>query len=140
MNRKTVTIALALSLIGSFFLPCLQYGSVTASGFDLLTAPSINGADRGLLVLKYVWIVIPIAGIMLLIGAINNGNYFLGRGIWAFLPLLTLLFVMAIIFRDAKKLGINISISELVKNMGIGFWVTLGLSLVLALYWPRQKA
>ena len=140
MDRKTVTIILALALIGCFFLPYLQYGSVTASGFDLLTGPTISDADRGLLIMKYIWIMIPVAGIMLLIGALNNGNYFLGRGIWAFLPLLTLLFVMVIIFRDAKRIGTNTSISELAKNMGIGFWITLGLSLVLALYWPKQKA
>jgi hypothetical protein len=140
MDRKTVTIILALALIGCFFLPYLQYGSVTASGFDLLTAPNISGADKGLLIMKYIWIMIPVAGIMLLIGALNNGNYFLGRGIWAFLPLLTLLFVMAIIFRDAKKIGTNISISELAKNMGTGFWITLGLSLLLALFWPRRRA
>ncbi len=140
MDRKTVTIVLALALIGCFFLPYLQYGTVTASGFDLLTTPTISGADRGILIMKYIWIVIPVAGIILLIGAFNNGNYFLGRGLWAFLPLLTLLFVMVMIFRDAKRIGTNISISELAKNMGIGFWITLGLSLVLALYWPRQKA
>jgi hypothetical protein len=140
MDRKKVTIVLALALIGSFFLPYLQYGPITASGFDLLTAPTISGADKGLLIMKYIWLVIPVAGIMLLIGALNNGNYLLGRGIWAFLPLLTLFFVVALIFRDAKKIGANISISELAKNMGIGFWITLGLSLVLALYWPKRKA
>ena len=140
MDRKTVAIILALALIGCFFLPYLQYGPVTASGFDLLTAPNISGADKGLLIMKYIWIMIPVAGIMLLIGTLNNGNFFLGRGIWVFLPLLTLLFVMAMIFRDAKKTGTNISVSELAKNMGIGFWITLGLSLLLALYWPRQKA
>ena len=139
MDRKTVTIVLALALIGCFFLPYLQYGPVNASGFDLLTAPTNNGADRGLLIMKYIWIMIPVAGIMLLIGALNNGNYFLGRVIWAFLPLLTLLFVVVQIFRDAKRIGANISISELAMNMGIGFWITLGLSLLLAFYWPRQK-
>jgi hypothetical protein len=140
MDRKTITIVLALALIGCFFLPYLQYGPVTASGFDLLTAPVISGGEKVLLIMKYIWIMIPVAGIMLFIGALNNGNYFLGRSIWAFLPLLTLFFVVAIIFRDAKKTGASTLISDLTANMGTGFWITLGISLVLALYWPKRKA
>jgi hypothetical protein len=81
----------------------------------------------------------PVAAVMLLTGALNNGNYFLGRGIWALLPLFTVFLVMVQLFRDAKKIKPGISISDLSENFGIGFWITLGIALVLAFYWPGKK-
>jgi hypothetical protein len=137
--KKTVTIFLALGLISSFFLPYLQFESVKASGFDLLVATTPPGAKKGLLLMKYIWLLIPVASIFLLIGALNNERYFLSRAIWALLPLLTLSVVCIQIFRDAKRIGIGTSFNELSKNLAIGFWTSLGLSLVLAFYWPGKK-
>jgi hypothetical protein len=138
VDRKTLTIILSLALIACFFLPYLKFGDISASGFDIVTAPMIRNADRGIVMIKYVWLLIPLAAIILLIGALNNGHYFLGRAIWAFLPLLALAFVVAKIYRDAKSLNSPFSISTFAENFDISFWISLVLSLVLALYWPRQ--
>ncbi len=139
MDRKTITIVLALALISCFFLPYLKYGTVSANGFNLLTSKATSGADKGLLLMKYIWILIPVAAIMLIVGALNNGNYFLRRSIWALLPLLTVLLVMAQLFRDTKSIKSGITISDLSENFGIGYWITAGISLVLAFYWPAKK-
>lgn len=139
MDRKTITIVLALALISCFFLPYLKYGSISANGFNLLTTKTLGSAAKGLLLLKYVWILIPVAAIMLIVGALNNGNYFLGRGIWALLPLFTVLLVMVQIFRDAKQIKSSVAFSDLSENFGIGYWITAGISLVLAFYWPAKK-
>jgi hypothetical protein len=139
MDRKIITIVLALALISCFFLPYLKYGAISANGFHLLTDKTTSGADKGLLLIKYIWVLIPVAAVMLLAGALNKGNYFLGRGIWALLPLLTVLLLVAQLFRDAKKIKSGISISDLSENFGIGFWITLGIALVLAFYWPGKK-
>ena len=139
MDRKTITIILALALISCFFLPYLKYGAISANGFNLLTAKAPRSAEKGLLLMKYIWILIPVAATMLIVGALNNGNYFMGRGIWALLPLLTVLLVAVQVFRDAKHRKSDVAISDLSENFGIGYWITAGISLVLAFYWPRKK-
>jgi FtsH-binding integral membrane protein len=128
MDKKMLTIVLAVVLIGCFFLA--YFGS--ASGLDFVKAP---GGDWK----KYVPALIPLSGIMLLIGAMNNGNYPGGRGIWSWLPLLTILFmVIGLPLIDGAAIGDIFKM--LGKGYGIGFWITIVASLVLAFYNPQAKA
>lgn len=134
MNRKIVTIILAVLLIGSFFLPMGAGGNVSA--FDLVQGPSLGNSIEGIL-MKYLWLAIPLSGLILLIGALNHETYFLGRGIWAFLPLLSLLMLLiGIPMMEGAPIGDLLKV--IVKMYGIGVWVALGASLVLAIYWPRR--
>lgn len=79
----------------------------------------------------------PLTGIILLIGALNNGNYFLGRGFWSFLPLLAILFLL-IGIPMIEGAAIDDVFKEIFKMYGIGVWLALAASLVLAFYWPKQ--
>ena len=140
MDKKMLTIILAIALLGCFFLPYLKFGSAgSASGFEIVTAEDGRGGDIDVILMKYIWVLIPISAIMLLIGALNNGNYFLGRGIWAWLPLLTLLYFVVRLFLEARKGEGSFEIGELAEVFGVGFWATLVVSLVLAIYNPRSK-
>ncbi len=132
MNRKVLTIVLAVLLIAAFFLPIGTATSTTP--FDIVKGPSY-GSEIEALLMKYLWLAIPLSGLMLLIGALNNGNYFLGRGLWAFLPLLALLYL---IIRPLTVLGGRFDIGGLIKGLGVGTWITLVASLVLAFYWPKK--
>ena len=127
MDKKMFTIILAVVLIGCFFLSWTS--GITMSGFDIVKAPGGNWE-------KYVPALIPLSGLMLLIGALNNGNYPGGRGIWAWLPLLTVLFMMfgiplihGVAFGDIFKM--------IGKGYGIGLWITIAASVVLAFYNPK---
>jgi len=140
MDRKPYTVIFALILIGSFFLPYLKGPNGSASGLDIVTAGSDHGGDWQILLLKYVWILIPLSGLMLLIGALNNENYFLGRGLWTWLPLLTVIFVVVKIYLDAKNNGSgSVSVGDLVEIFGVGYWIAFGASLILAFYNPRSR-
>lgn len=132
MNRKILTIILAVMLIASFFLPLGNHAST--SPFDIIQGPSY-GSEIEAMLLKYGWLLIPLSGVLLLIGALNNENYFLGRGIWAFLPLLALLYLM---IRPITLIGGRFDIGGLIKGLGIGTWIALVASLVLAIYWPKR--
>lgn len=134
MNRKILTIILAVLLIASFFLPMGAGGSTSA--FDLVQAPSFGNSIEAIL-MKYLWLVMPLSGIMLLIGALNRETYFLGRGIWAMLPILALLMLLiGIPMMQGAAIG---DVFKLITKMyGIGVWVALAASLVLAVYWPRR--
>ena len=126
MDKKTLTIVLSVVLIGCFFLGYL--GPV--SGFDIVKMPF--GWE------KYVLLLIPISGLLLLIGAINNGNYFLSRSLLCWLPLLAVLFWII-----GMPLIEGAAIGDVFKGIGdttgIGLWIALAASIVLAFYNPPAK-
>ena len=130
MNRKLFTIILAVVLIASFFLPVWSISSTSA--FDAVQATSYGSGIENML-MKYLWIIFPLSGIMLLIGALNNGNYFLGRGLWAFLPLLAILYLLI-----RPMLDVKVDIMDMIKGFGVGMWMMLVGSLVLAIYHPKS--
>jgi hypothetical protein len=131
MDRRMFTIIMAIILIGCFFLPYVSYMGMSVSGFDMVKAP--GGSWE-----KYIPVLIPLSGLMLLIGAVNNGNYPLGRPLWAWLPLLTLLFwILVKPMIDGMKIGdVFKTVGE---GYGIGLWITIGAALALAFYNPRAR-
>lgn len=141
MDRKTITTILAILLIGSFFMPYLKDNTISASGYEIVTTPNQLGVQGwGMLAVKYCWLLLPFAGIMLLIGALNNGRYFIGRWPWALLPIGVLAFVIIKIYRDAKGIGSPLTINKLMNELGYGFWVAFAAAVLLALYWPRKES
>ena len=131
MDKKMLTIILAVVLIGCFFLPYMSFMGMSISGLDTVTG---EGDWQ-----KYILALIPLSGVMLLIGALNNGNYPGGRMIWCWLPLLTVLYLL-FINPLIKGAAIGDIFKMLGKGYGIGLWITIAASLVLAFYNPRAKA
>jgi hypothetical protein len=132
MDKRIFTIILAIVLIGCFFLPYYSAMGTNMSGFDIVKS---QGGDWK----KYIPALIPLSGLMLLIGALNNGNYPGGRGLWAWLPLLTIIF-MLIALPAIDGTPIKLVLKSLGKEYGIGLWVTIAASVILAFYNPRSRA
>lgn len=124
MNRKMLTMILGALLVVGFFLPYLSMGPFSASGFEI-----IKGAGKAD---KYILLLSPIAGLLLLIGAANSENYIPSRGI---LVLLALAGVLYLIIRSLIEGG---DIGQLFKMLGIGYWLSLASALVLAVYNPKK--
>ena|SRR6266404_1358802 len=133
MDKRIITIILAAALVGCFFLPYVSFMGTSTSGYDLVF--KMPGSDWQ----KYIPLLIPVSGALLLIGALNNGNYFIARVLWAWLPLLTILYLFI-----GSPLINGMAIGDIFKGLGkgygIGLWITIGASLVLAVYNPRTKA
>ncbi|NOT51464.1 MAG: hypothetical protein HOP10_09330 [Chitinophagaceae bacterium] len=124
MDKKMFTIILAVVVTASFFL---DWGH-GASAFDI-----VKGAGPWE---KYVLILIPLSGVLLLIGALNNGNYPLGRNTLCWLPLLAVLFwIIGMPLIEGFPIGDVFK--SIGKGWGIGHWIAVVGSLVLALYNPK---
>ena len=126
MDKKMLTIILAIVLIGCFFLAYWSFMGHGISGYDSVF--SGGGTWE-----KYIILLVPISGLLLLIGALS-GNYIGGRTIWTWLPLLTILYYLVRMVIEGAAIG------DLFKIIGIGLWISLGASLVLAFYNPKAKA
>lgn len=124
MNKKMLTMILAVVLIAGFFLPYLSMGPFSASGFEI-----IKGAGKAD---KYVLLLPPIAGILLLVGALNNGNYTPSRGILAILALVGALYLIVRSLIESAPIG------QLIKMLGIGYWLTLAAAVILVVYNPKE--
>ncbi len=124
MNRKILTMVLAVLLIAGFFLPYLSFLGRGISGFELVKAG--GKAD------VYILALSPLAGILLLVGALNNGNYIPSRGI---LIILALVGVLYLIVRSLIEGG---AVGDLFKLLGVGYWLSLAAAVILAAYNPKE--
>jgi hypothetical protein len=122
MDRKMLTIILAILLIAGFFLPYLSSGPFNTSGisgFDF-----IKGGGKAD---KYLLLLSPIAGLLLLVGAANNGNYTPSRGVLVLLALVGVLYLLIRSLIEGADLG------QLFKMLGLGYWLSLAAALLLTL-------
>lgn len=131
MNRKILTIVLAIALIVSFFLPFFSFLGMGMSGYDMVF--SKGGTDWQ----RYLLLLIPLSGLLLLLGAINNGNYIVGRGLLSWLPLLTLIYIL-LVSPLIKGAAFGDVFKALGKAYGTGLWIGIVASLVLAFYNPKN--
>ena len=133
MDRKTLTVIFSVILLVGFFLPLFKFDS--SSGFDIVFKSRGGNGEWE----KYLWLLIPVPSLLLLIGALNNENYFLGRGLLGLLPFLFLIYVAVRLYLNAKQPGTSVAIEEFIKIFGMGYWICLGASLFLAFIYPRRK-
>ncbi len=124
MNKKIVTIVLAALLIVGFFLPYMSFMGHGISGFEL-----VKGGGKADV---YILALSPLAGILLLVGALNNGNYIIPRGILAVLALVGVLYLVVRSLIEGAPFG------DLFSLLGIGYYLSLAAAVVLAVYNPKE--
>jgi asparagine N-glycosylation enzyme membrane subunit Stt3 len=128
MDRKIWTILLSIALLVCLFLPISNVGK--SSAFDIFK----NG--MGGIWQNYIWLLIPVAALLLLIGALNNGSYFLSRGFLTLLPFLAILFILVI---WPLMESVKLDFGAMIKGFGIGMWGLVIVSILLAFIHPRQR-
>ena len=124
MDRKTFTIVMAIALIAGFFLPIFKIGG---SAFDI-----VKGGGNWE---NYLWVIIPICGLLLLLGELNN-KYVASRSLLTWLPLLTILVCAVIMPLVHKSL---LDFGTMLKVFGVGMWVMVVASILVAFYNPRPR-
>ncbi len=136
MDRKTLSIILGIVLIVSFFLPYLNLaGLFKVSAFDIIKGGGgiTEGASGNDSPDKYIMLLTPIAGILLILGALNKD--ILAR------PVLGILALVGILYPIIRGLidGGGEGIGYIFRFLGIGFWLALVAGIVVLVYNPAKK-
>jgi hypothetical protein len=133
MNRKTITMILAVVIIGAFFLPYFSLGGLfKMSGLDIITGGSMGGNSSGSAD-RFILLLTPIAGVLLLVGALNNEKYIPSRSVLGILALVGWIYPL---IRGLMEGGSGMS--QIFKFMGIGFWLGLVAAIAVLVYNPKS--
>lgn len=129
---KSIIIALASALVAAFFMPWFKI-IVSLSAWDMIFG-EISKFNES--TFKYITILIPVTGLVILYSIVlNNENYLIPKQILFRIPVVTIILIVLSISSKANDFGITFQKSEfesLVKNFGIGFWLTLVASIILS--------
>ena len=119
-----LTPVLAIVLLVCFFLPYFSNGSESFSAFNIVFGKNglsgVGSAER------YLWLLIPIAAILLLFGGNTTGGFIY----W--IPLIGLVYIIVRIYLESKGMGAgNVGIGDVLKIASYGFWISLGAAILL---------
>jgi len=133
MSRITLTTILAVFLLGSFFMPFFYWNSFEMNGFNFILSDRVPSY-------KYFLLVIPLVVLFFLFGALSEGSTSFSRKLLSWIPLTTLLAIFILIFITKSLDRLVFDNGGMFSNTGGGFWLALGLSLLLAFVKPRMKS
>jgi len=133
-KTKGIVIVLGIILVLAFFMPWLKidfFASISLSGWDMVFG------DAGKIIeneLKYIALLIPVSGILIIMGAgFNNERYILPKEILFLAPFLSIYmisFIILLIFGNGGPL----QNSDLTRFFGMGVWLTFISSLILLFF------
>ena len=138
MDKKTLSIILGVLLIVSFFLPYLSVGGfIKASGFDIISGKDAMGGEGSSSgsADKYIMLLTPVAGLLLLFGALNNNNYILGKPVLGVLALFGVLYPLIRGVIDGGTDGLE----YIFRFLGVGFWLGVAGAILTIVYNPPVK-
>jgi len=125
MNRTALSTVLSVFLIGSFFMPLFYWHSFEMNGFNFILSEHIPSY-------KYLLLVIPFASVFHIFSVLGEGNYFFSQKLFSFIPLITAVAIFMIVFFNKNADPEFFEAGNIFSNTGSGFWLVLGLSLLLA--------
>lgn len=131
-DNKAIIITLAAILLAAFFMPWVKL-FVSISAWDIIFGDVARYVDTPV---KYLGLLIPVSAAIILYGsAMNDGNYPVVKGFLFSLSLITLVIFGIIIYNKISDGGgiFRPSGEDVVKVFNLGFWLTLGASILLCI-------
>ena len=132
MKKQTLTVVLAASLLVSFFMPFFYWHSFEMNGFNFILSDHIPAY-------KYLLLPIPLTVLFYLFIALSEENYSFGKRLLSWLPLTILLAIFIVVFINESSDQFFFDNGNIFANTGSGFWIALGLSLLLRFVNPERS-
>jgi hypothetical protein len=133
MDKKSLTIVLAVILLVAFFLPFISANGYTLSGWNIVFGKNgesglFNGSGTAARSL-FLCLLIPLGALIVLFSAFGTNSSGENYGRW--MPLIGILYLAIMIFVNLTT-GIGaFSFGGVIQILGYAFWITLVASLVL---------
>ena len=132
MSRITLTTILAVFLLGSFFMPFFYWNSFEMNGFNFILSDRIPSY-------KYFLLLIPLVVLLYLFGALSEENTSFSQKLLSWIPLTTLVITFILIFINESFDRLVFENGNIFSNTGVGFWLALSSSFLLAFVRHRHK-
>lgn len=132
-DNKNLCIALAAILLAAFFMPWFKF-FVSINAWDMVFGDVGDMIDSPV---RYLAVIIPLSALIIIYSAaFNNEKYPIPKQLLFGLPLVALVIIGIVIIGKIGESGNGGEIGssdfgELIKALGIGFWLTLISSIVL---------
>ena len=125
MRRRSITIFLSIALIASFFIPYYNWDSFSLSGLDFVLSTHTPG-------LKYLLLLIPLSGILLLLEALSDDRYLINKQWLMKIPLIVSITMAFVIYFNMNSKAMPFERISYLQILGWGFWLIMIISLLLA--------
>lgn len=140
MDKKTISIILAILLIVAFFLPYISIpeAEIKLSGYKIIFGKGGLFGSKGVLV--YLILLVPIGAVVALLTIFDDGSSNSGLANW--LSLIGIIYVTILMYSEMSKgatlAGGSLTISKFISVLGVGYWITLVASVLLPINNSRR--
>lgn len=130
MQNKVLVLAISAVLVVAFFLPWIDYFT-SQSAWDLILGNTSKYIESSF---KYTLLLVPISGVLIFYGSLlSEGSYVIRQKILFRLPILTLIVITIVIAANiSENASESVDFEKFIKIFGVGFWLTVIASALLA--------
>lgn len=125
MERKIIVLFVSLAVIAGFFFPFFYLGSFELSGPNYILSAHTPS-------FKYLLLFIPLASVFIFLETWYKEALVFKKNLLYWLPLFSLILVFTLI-------SVSVGVSNVLSDVGVGFWMILVFSIGLALFPNKRK-
>jgi len=132
MERKNLIFILSGLLLANFFVPFIEWGDFSMSGFDFVVSSNTP-------VIKYIMLAVPGCALFLMIGVLIDSTWLMYSKWLLRIPLFTMVLLLILLFSNSGSRA-ALNFENPFKIFELGFWIALTVSSLLTIMIRNRNA